>query len=61
MSKNENEEVHFLCPSALLKEFDEAIKGRYNNRTAAILEFMRKTVDRHLAVHAQALQKKEAT
>jgi len=58
---NENEEVHFLCPSALLKEFDEAIKGRYNTRSAFFIEKMRKEVDRHLAIHAQALQKKEET
>jgi len=59
-NEKELELITFKCPPALLREFDDAIKDRYNTRTAAFVEFMRKTVDRHLAVLAQGLQKKEA-
>jgi metal-responsive CopG/Arc/MetJ family transcriptional regulator len=58
LSEREDELVTFKCPSALLKELDEALKGRYNNRTAFFIEKMRKEVDRHLAVQANALKKK---
>jgi len=55
----ELEDVHFLCPKALLEEFDEALKkGRYKGRTEALLELMRKFVDRRLAIQATTLQKR---
>ncbi len=38
----ENRYVHFNCPRQLLREFDEAIKGRYNSRTEAVLDAMRR-------------------
>jgi len=40
----ENRYVHFNCPRQLLEQFDEAIKGRYNSRTEAVLDAMRKLV-----------------
>jgi len=32
--------VNFRCPLKLLEEFDETIKGRYRNRTDALLDAM---------------------
>jgi metal-responsive CopG/Arc/MetJ family transcriptional regulator len=36
--------VNFNCPKRLLEEFDKAIKGRYSNRTEAILDGMRRVL-----------------
>ena len=41
---SEKKYIHFNCPIELLKEFDNAIQGRYNSRTDAILDAMRKLI-----------------
>jgi len=41
---SEKKYIHFNCPIELLKEFDRTIQGRYNSRTDAILDAMRKLI-----------------
>jgi len=41
---SEKKYIHFNCPVELLKEFDRTIQGRYNSRTDAILDAMRKLI-----------------
>lgn len=36
--------IHFLVPELLLKEFDKAIFGKYENRTASVHEAMRRLI-----------------
>jgi len=39
---SEKVRIAFNCPRQLLEEFDKAIEGKYGDRTAAILDGMRK-------------------
>jgi len=44
---SETDLVQFNCPMELLSQFDVAWKGRYKTRTEALLDLMRRFVDRH--------------
>ena len=39
--------VNFVCPIELLELFDKAWNGKYNTRTDAFLDLMRKFVERN--------------
>jgi len=41
---SEKVRIAFNCPRQLLEEFDKAIEGKYGDRTAAILDGMRKVL-----------------
>ena len=38
--------VNFVCPIELLEVFDRTWNGKYNTRTDALLDLMRKFVER---------------
>jgi len=44
MEMSEKVRIAFNCPRQLLEEFDKAIEGKYGDRTAAILDGMRKVL-----------------
>ena len=45
--KSEKIYVNFYGPKDLVEGFDKAIKGKYNSRTDAILDLMRKFMERN--------------
>lgn len=45
--KSEKIYVNFYAPKDLVEDFDEAIEGKYNSRTDAILDLMRKFMERN--------------
>lgn len=43
--KSEKVYVNFYAPRQLVERFDEAWKGRYNDRTEALLDLMRRFIE----------------
>ena len=50
--------VNFVCPIELLEVFDKAWNGKYNTRTDALLDLMRKFVENKRKKEASQLPKK---
>lgn len=49
---SETTQVNFNCPVELLTEFDESWKGRYNDRTSALLGLLREFIKYRKAIKA---------
>jgi len=43
--KSEKVYVNFYAPKELVEQFDRAIKGKYDNRTGAMLDLMRHFIE----------------
>jgi len=49
---SETTQVNFNCPVELLNEFDGSWKGRYNDRTSALLDLLREFIKYRKSVKA---------